>query len=153
SVARTLRRSRARILGRMATSRRSSADRGRLLAALLLVGFCAGCPDGNHHVTKPTTEADHMKESVNAVFERLAQGRLSQPQAGPADGWRTALPDGKTVARSTLQAEAKPLIDLGSGAVPDLLPWVHHENAALRYVAMFALETITSEHPRISYFD
>lgn len=94
-----------------------------------------------------------MKESVDAVFGRLAEGRLSQPQAGPADGWRTALPDGKTVARSTLQVEAKPLIDLGAGAVPDLLPWVHNANAGLRYVAMFALETITGEHPRISYFD
>ena len=94
-----------------------------------------------------------MKESVDAVFERLADGRLSQPQAGPVDGWRTVLPDGKTVARSTLQTEAKPLIDLGPGAVPDLLPWVHHANAGLRYVAMFALETITGEHPRVSYFD
>ena len=94
-----------------------------------------------------------MKQSVDAVFERLAEGRLSQPEPGPVDGWRTALPDGKTVARSTLQTEAKPLIGLGPDAVPDLLPWVRHANAGLRYVAMFALETITGEHPRISYFD
>lgn len=94
-----------------------------------------------------------MKESVDAVFERLAEGRLSQSERGPGDGWHTALPGGKTVARSTLQAEAKPLIDLGPGAVPDLLHWVHHENAALRYVAMFALETMTNEHPRVRYFD
>jgi hypothetical protein len=98
-------------------------------------------------------EADHMKASVDAVFERLAEGRLSQSEQGPVDGWQTALPGGKTVARSTLQAEAKPLVDLGTGAVPDLLPWVRHANAALRYVAMFALETITGEPARISYFD
>ncbi len=98
-------------------------------------------------------EAEHMKQSVDAVFERLAEGRLSQPEQGPVDGWQTALPGGKTVARSTLQAEAKPLIERGAGAVPDVLPWVHHDNAALRYVAMFALETITGEHPRVSYFD
>lgn len=94
-----------------------------------------------------------MKEPVDAVFGRLAEGRLSQPEQGPVDGWKTALPDGKTVARSTLQAEAKPLIDLGPGAVPELLRWVRHANAGLRYVAMFALETITGEHPGISYFD
>jgi hypothetical protein len=94
-----------------------------------------------------------MKESVDGVFERLAQGRLSQPEAGPVDGWQTPLPGGTTVARSTLQSEAAPLIRLGSDAVPHLLPWVHHENAALRYVAIFTLEQITGERPQLGYFD
>lgn len=94
-----------------------------------------------------------MKESVNAVFEALAQGRLSRPETGPVDGWQTTLPGGLEVARSTLQAEARPLIALGADAVPHLLPWVQHANAAIRYVAVFALGEITGERPRVSYFD
>ena len=94
-----------------------------------------------------------MKEPVDAVFERLAQGRLSQPETGPVDGWETTLPGGQTVARSTLQAEARPLIALGADAVPPLLPWVHHANAAVRYVAVFALGQITGEHPQLAHFD
>lgn len=94
-----------------------------------------------------------MKEPVDAVFERLAQGRLSQPEAGPVDGWETSLPGGQTVARSTLQTEARPLIALGADAVPHLLPWVHHANAAVRYVAVFTLGQITGEHPQLGHFD
>ena len=94
-----------------------------------------------------------MTRPVDAAFERLVQAQLSQPETGPTDGWEAKLPGGQTVARSTLQAEARPLIELGPGAVPDLLPWVHHANAAIRYVAMFALEQITGEHAKISYFD
>jgi hypothetical protein len=94
-----------------------------------------------------------MKEPVDSVFERLAQGQLSPSKFGPADGWQTTLPGGQTVARSTLQAEAKPLIALGADAVPHLLPWVQHTNAALRYVAVFALENITGEHPQLGHFD
>ncbi len=63
------------------------------------------------------------------------------------------MPGGLEVVRSTLQAEARPLIALGADTIPHLLPWVKHENAGLRYVAVFALGEITGEHPRISYFD
>ena len=94
-----------------------------------------------------------MKESVDPVFERLAQGRLSQPEQGPVNGWQASLPGGITVARSTLQSEAKVLIPLGAAAVPHLLPWVHHGNAALRYVAIYTLEQITGERPQLGYFD
>jgi hypothetical protein len=94
-----------------------------------------------------------MNRPVDAALERLVRGQLTQPTGGLSDGWETTLPNGQTVARSTLQAEARPLIALGPEAVPDLLPWVHHANAAIRYVAMFALEQITGEHAQISYFD
>jgi len=94
-----------------------------------------------------------MKEPVDAVFERLSQGRLSQPETGPSDGWETSLPGGQMVVRSTLQAEARPLIALGAEAVPHLLPWVHHANAAVRYVAVFALGQITGERPQLGHFD
>jgi hypothetical protein len=52
-----------------------------------------------------------------------------------------------------LQAEARPLITLGAEAIPSLLPWVRHANAALRYVAVFALGEITGERPRLGHFD
>jgi hypothetical protein len=93
-----------------------------------------------------------MTRPVDAAFDRLLRGQLTQPSHGPSDGWETTLPDGQTVARSQLQAEARPLIVLGAEAVPDLLPWVHHANAGIRYVAMFALEQITGEQAQISYF-
>ena len=93
-----------------------------------------------------------MTRPVDAALDRLAHGQLSQPADGPSDGWETKLPDGQTVARSQLQAEARPLIALGPDAVPDLLPWVHHANAGIRYVAMFTLEQITGEHTQLSYF-
>jgi hypothetical protein len=94
-----------------------------------------------------------MKAEVDAVFERLARGRLSSAEPGMVDGWETTLPTGVTVTRSMLQTEARPLITLGAAAVPALLPWVHHANAALRYVAVFALGEITGERPHIGHFD
>lgn len=94
-----------------------------------------------------------MKAEVDAVFERLARGQLSPAEPGPASGWETQLPTGVTVTRSVLQAEARPLIARGAEAVPALLPWVHHANAALRYVAVFALDEITGERPRVGHFD
>jgi hypothetical protein len=93
-----------------------------------------------------------MTRPVDVAFDRLVRGQLTEQAAGPSDGWETTLPDGQAVARSRLQAEARPLIALGPDAVPDLLPWVHHANAAIRYVAMFALEQITGEHAQVSYF-
>jgi hypothetical protein len=94
---------------------------------------------------------------VDAVFERLEHGRLSQPAAGsvpgPSSGWETTLPDGTAVVRSTLQDEARPLIALGAEAVPDLLPWVQHTSGAIRYTATFALEQITGEHPDVMPLD
>lgn len=93
-----------------------------------------------------------MTRPVDTALDRLVHGQLTQASDGPSDGWETTLPDGQTVARSRLQAEARPLIALGPEGVPDLLPWVHHANAAIRYVAMFALEQITGEHAQISYF-
>ena len=94
-----------------------------------------------------------MKEQVKAVFEHLEQGQLSHAEKGPVGGWKTPLPGGHIVARSTLQAEARPLIAFGIEAVPQLLPWVKHHNAAIRYVAVFALEQITGERPDTLYFD
>src|SRR3954462_9807248 len=113
----------------------------------------AGCSGGDHNAHAPATGADSMKASVDTVFERLARGRLSQSEAGPTDGWQTSLHGGAEVARSTLQLEAKALLPLGPGAAPALLPWVHHENSVVRYVAIFALEQITGERPQLGYFD
>jgi hypothetical protein len=139
----------------MAVSRRSCREpvcRCPALALAVLVAGFAGCPGGKRDASKPTTE-DHMKESVDAVFEGLEQGRVSQSEFGPVDGWQTSLPGGRVVTRSTLQAEARPMIALGAGAVPALLPWVKHANAGVRYVAVFALGEITGEHPQLGHFD
>lgn len=137
----------------MATSPRSWREIALALAfASALVGGVATC-SGSHGTTQPAKGAASMKAEVDVVFERLAQGQLSPARPGTVDGWETELPTGVTVARSTLQSEAGPLIALGPEAVPALLPWVRHANAALRYVAVFALGEITGEHPQIGHFD
>lgn len=93
-----------------------------------------------------------VKQQVDAVFQRLQAGTLQPPQ-GPQDGWEMALPSGKTVTRSVLQGEARPLIALGPEAVPALLEWADQASLALRYVALYSLEQITGERPHVSYFD
>jgi hypothetical protein len=140
----------------MAAFRKSCHEpvrRRAVIALVMLVAGLAGCPGGKRDASKPTTGADHMKESVDAVFQGLEQGRVSPPGPAPVDGWQTQLPGGRVVARSMLQAEAQPLIALGADAVPALLPWVRHANAGVRYVAVFALGEITGEHPQIGHFD
>jgi hypothetical protein len=92
-----------------------------------------------------------LKKDVDAIFLRLAAGEMAKP-AVEKSGWEMSLPSGKVVTRSTLQAEAQPLIALGPDAVPDLLNWVMNENPALRYVAAYALEQLTGEKPYLPYF-
>jgi hypothetical protein len=94
-----------------------------------------------------------IREQVDTVFQRLAAGELSAPTTLEQSGWEMALPSGKTVVRSTLQAQAQPLITLGADAIPHLLPWVMNESLPLRYVALYALEQITGEKPYVPYFD
>jgi hypothetical protein len=94
-----------------------------------------------------------IEDVVNVVFSRLAAGELAEPPSPVQDGWQMDLPSGRTVARSTLQAEAGALIALGRDAVPHLLPWVMNDQTALRYVAIYALEQITGQTPHIPYFD
>jgi len=137
--------------------RRSWVDRYlRWAIALTLSVTLAGCPRSAQGPSQPT-KGGEVHTQVDAVFRRLEQGRLSQPPAGsvpgPSRGWEAKLPAGTTVVRSTLQDEARPLIALGADAVPSLLPWVQHANAAIRYTATFALEQITGEHPELAVFD
>jgi hypothetical protein len=95
-----------------------------------------------------------MEETIDGVFRRLSAGELGEDESPLfQEGWETQLPSGKVVARSTLQHAAGPLIALGAEAVPYLLPRVANENAALRYVAIYALERITGEKPYLPYFD
>jgi hypothetical protein len=94
-----------------------------------------------------------IDETVREVFGRLSAGQLTDSDIPVQDGWETSLPSGKTVARSALDAEAAPLVALGPEAVPSLLPWVSNDNAALRYVAIHALEQITGQRPHVPYFD
>jgi hypothetical protein len=63
------------------------------------------------------------------------------------------LPAGKTVMRSTLDAQAQALVALGPEAVPRLLPWVRNENLALSYVAIQALRRITGLEPFTPFFE
>lgn len=91
--------------------------------------------------------------AVARVFERLKAGELSQTEISPKSGWEVSLPSGRVVTRSTLQAEAEALIQLGPDAVPYLLPHVMDDNPALGYVATYALEQITGEKPYLPYFD
>jgi hypothetical protein len=93
-----------------------------------------------------------IEDAVNGVFSRLTAGELAE-RVLVQSGWEVDLPSGKTVARSTLQAEARALIALGPSAVPHLLPWVMNDNPALRYVAVYALEQITGEKPYVLHFD
>ena len=95
-----------------------------------------------------------MSPSVDVIFKRLVQGQLSPRGPGQVDdGWEATLPGGQAVTRSTLQAEARPLVEMGAAAVRDLLPWANHPNAAIRYVAVFALGEITGERPTLRHFD
>lgn len=93
------------------------------------------------------------EDAVIEAFSRLAAGELAPPVSPVEEGWEMALPSGRAVTRSTLQAEARALIELGADAVPYLLPWVMNDNTALRYVATYALEQITGEKPYLPYFD
>jgi len=94
-----------------------------------------------------------IEYAVDGVFSRLAAGELAECISPVQDGWEVDLPSGRTVARSTLQSEARALIALGPNAVPHLLPWVMNDNPALRYVAIYTLEQITREKPYVPYFD
>lgn len=97
-----------------------------------------------------------MKAVVDAVFTPLSQGKLPVPVPAGAQGgddWELALPGGVLVGPAALQAQATPLIELGSAVVLPLLPWVKHESAAVRYVALYALEEITGERPGIGHLD
>jgi hypothetical protein len=93
-----------------------------------------------------------IKEDVDAVFRQLASGDFRAPTDLEKSGWEMQLPSGRVVARSMLQAEARPLIAHGRDAVLHLLPWVMDTNLALRYVARYALEEITGEKSDVSYF-
>src|SRR5438067_1492230 len=94
-----------------------------------------------------------IEDAVNGVFSRLAAGELAESVSAVQEGWEMDLPSGRTVARSTLQTNARVLIALGPDAVPPLLPWVMNDNPALRYVAIYSLEQITGEKPYLPYFD
>jgi hypothetical protein len=94
-----------------------------------------------------------VKDAVSSIFERLDTGHISRTDSITQSGWETSLPSGTIVTRSVLQAEAAALIALGRDAVPDLLPHVMNDNAAHRYVAIYALEQITGEKPYLTYFD
>jgi hypothetical protein len=92
-----------------------------------------------------------VADEVDRIFERLVSGRLGDT-APDASGWEMTLPSGLAVTRSTLQAEAQPLVRLGVDAVPALLRWAQDEQPALRYVATFALEEITEQRPFVRHF-
>ena len=95
---------------------------------------------------------ERAQSQVDAVFERLVTGTIGASAPVEQSGWEMALPTGRVVARSTLQAEAQPLIALGPPAIPSLLRWARNEQLALRYVAVFALEQITGEESHIPSF-
>ena len=93
-----------------------------------------------------------VKKEVDALFCRLAAGKLSVKGPRLESGWEMCLPDGQIVYRSRVQAEARPLIARGQKAVPYLFGWVMSDNLALRYVALYALQQITGKKPYVSYF-
>ena len=94
-----------------------------------------------------------IAEMIQATFTQLAAGELRDSDSLIQEGWEMTLPSGKAVTRSTLQEEAAALIDVGPEAVPHLLAYVLQDNAALRYVAVYALEQITGQKAYRPYFD
>lgn len=92
------------------------------------------------------------RDEINEILQRVAAGELGGSTTLDQSGWEMALSTGQKVARSRLQAEAQPLILMGSKVVPDLLPWVMSDDLAARYVALYALEQITGEKPHVPYF-
>jgi hypothetical protein len=94
-----------------------------------------------------------VSDDVDRRLEQLESGSLSSAPTGEQSGWEMTLPTGRTVTRSVLHAEARPLIELGRSAVLPLLRWAGHDNLAVRYVATFALSEITGERPFLAVFD
>jgi hypothetical protein len=68
-------------------------------------------------------------------------------------GLAMRLPSGAAVNQRTLRDIARPIIAIGRPAVPHLLPWVMHKEEYIRFVAIDALEQITSEKAEISHYD
>jgi hypothetical protein len=59
---------------------------------------------------------------------------------------------GQEHSRSFLQYQAETLILLGDNAVPELIRWLPHDEAYVRYLAAYSLREITGENPTFYHF-
>jgi HEAT repeat protein len=93
------------------------------------------------------------RAAVDELFAHLIDGDIPSPGLTLESGWEMTLPRGETVTRSALDAQAQTLVALGPQSVPRLLHWVRHENLAVSYVAIRALQKITGLEPFTPFFD
>jgi hypothetical protein len=89
-------------------------------------------------------------------MKTLAGGSLlvtpAPNHAEPADGWEMPFPGGKKIVRSELRKQCAAITPYGWRAVPELVKWLDHEDAFVRYIAAYSLESITGMHPTFYYF-
>lgn len=109
-------------------------------------------------VLRCSTQGDRMKLqielSVNEIMLRFSHEEFPlHPGIHMLSGWMMALPSGDLIHRSRLQELARPIIDFGELSVPSLFRWVMADNVAIRYIAIFSLESITGLQYEGSYFD
>jgi hypothetical protein len=110
-------------------------------------------PRDNAIPSDPVAYEIGIEERVNTVFSLYLLDQGDDDQLPLRSGWTMTLPSGRTVHRSVLQEYAKPLVALGPDAIPALIHWVASENLAIRYIAIFALVSITGISYDASYFD
>lgn len=100
--------------------------------------------------------SNSVSEVVAYIMNTLAGGTLlvtpSSNQPTLVDGWAMPYPGGKTILRSELQLQCSAITPYGWRAVPELLKWLDHKDAFVRYIAAYSLENITGLHPTFYYF-
>ncbi len=105
---------------------------------------------------KPPSREDGVSEVVAHIMQTLAGGTLlvttAPNQVALAGGWEMPYPGGKKIVRSELQLQCSAITPYGWRAVPELLKWLDHKDAFVRYIAAHSLETITGLHPTFYYF-
>ena len=100
---------------------------------------------------EPETNDGRLAWELDMVFADYEDGFLIFNERLHSGGLMT-LPDGTAVRWSDLQDSARPFIEKGKVTVPHLFKWVMHENLAIRYIAIYALEEITGVGYRTPYY-
>ena len=114
-----------------------------LLAVLLGVGQTANAAGGEETIAS----------RVEVILAAYAAGEFRTPSGlAPGGGWDLTLPSGRTVTRSFLRYQAKPLIELGSPAVEPLIASLPRQgDPATRYIVVYALDEISNRRSGLDY--
>jgi len=118
-----------------------------LLASVLLVAPASAATDASE------TE---VTEVIQRIMQMLERGTLlvTLPPGKPLAtmGWTMPHPSGEEVSRTVLQMQCSAITPYGWRAVPELLKWLDHKQAFMRYIAAYSLKEITGLNPEFYYF-